>query len=884
MLSSFPALAGLGSLQVNSALGEPFSGTVFVTGDEAKAALSGKSSISGANLQVVKVTPQGQNAVIHLRSSSAIQDPMMSFSLISGNQGRQYTAMLDPRGYAKPSVATVHNKDNKTPKDNKTKSANNTSARRSEARATAALNNAHASDKAVVEYTVDGNETLTDVARKVRPQGLTLAQTMHALVVANPHAFRNGNPDFIYRNAKLKIPSTAELSRLAKQKINENDKRVDAAVERAAETPRSQQAAAGTHNSNHPVADRDNKVDSAHETPSVSPNPVVAPASAENAIVAEHLEPTPASQEIGTITSDASAASVEAAQPVEPKTEEEKPAQPVTNTEPEPVDEEGTWLPDWWPYAAGGGVGGLLIIAILLLMRRKKATRHDDEDFDDDDDSDDEDDFAADDDDFEDDDDIVFVETPEIQHKATSDSENEHPLASTSPTTAEADIAETSASSAEDDWSWLTQSEIPAQEISEPKSLTVTNTVEEVTPEPLPEQHHAEATEVESTPMMSEEDWLNLDINDDAPTVQDDQHDHDFTSASLDNVEMQTTESHDRDLSWLDQIDEPVPNEEMQPLEFEQPLEVEEPPSISAWQEETAQTFAITEEEPEKEMVSEPAVTETMEWRVTDDTQPISREEKAAQSISLSSGLKKSTDNIDSEKQSFITIVDPDDEEIEHIEQTEAKPSGQKSYAQSSRKWNIAYKFDEGRSESEHVAPESDQQTISQTLAPQEQSAFAAKDEVVTTDIDWNALNLEEDSPVLVTDEPSQSQANDDGVDLPADGFSLSDDLDGPSLSDEDIHQEEKPVVAETSVTPPSSFATGKGIQDWERDEPKTQIDQPLTPEQLAVPLQAKLELAKMYLEMDDAVTARLTLRELVEEANGTILAEAQNLLYKLGG
>lgn len=883
MLSSFPALAGLGSLQVNSALGEPFSGTVFVTGDEAKAALSGKSSISGANLQVVKVTPQGQNAVIHLRSSSAIQDPMMSFSLISGNQGRQYTAMLDPRGYAKPSVATVHNKDNKTPKDNKTKSANNTSARRSEARATAALNNAHASDKAVVEYTVDGNETLTDVARKVRPQGLTLAQTMHALVVANPHAFRNGNPDFIYRNAKLKIPSTAELSRLAKQKINENDKRVDAAIERAAETPRNQQAAAGTDSSNHPVVDRDNKVDSAPETPSVSPNPVVVSASAENAIVAEHLEPTPASQEIGTIASDASAASVEAAQPVEPKTEQEKPAQPVTNTEPEPVD-EATWLPDWWPYAAGGGVGGLLIIAILLLMRRKKATRHDDEDFDDDDDNDDEDDFAADDDDFEDDDDIVFVETPEIQPKAISDSENEHSLASTSPTTAETDIAETSASSAEDDWSWLTQSEIPAQEISEPKSLTVTNTVEEVTPEQLPEQHHTEATEVESTPMMSEEDWLNLDINDDAPTLQDDHHNHDFTSASLDNVEMQTTESHDRDLSWLDQIDEPVPNEEMQPLEFEQPLEVEEQPSISAWQEETAQTFAIPEEEPEKEMVSEPAVTETMEWRVTDDTQPISREEKAAQSISLSSGLKKSTDNLESEKQSFITIVDPDDEEIEHIEQTEAKPSGQKSYAQTSRKWNVAYKFDEGRSESDHIAPESDQQTIGQTLAPQEQSAFAAKDEVVTTDIDWNALNIEEDSPVRVTDEPSQSQANDDRVDLPADGFSLSDDLDGSSLSDEDIHQEEKPVAAETSVTPPSSFATGKGIQDWERDEPETQIDQPLTPEQLAVPLQAKLELAKMYLEMDDAVTARLTLRELVEEANGTILAEAQNLLYKLGG
>jgi len=39
-----------------------------------------------------------------------------------------------------------------------------------------------------------------------------------------------------------------------------------------------------------------------------------------------------------------------------------------------------------------------------------------------------------------------------------------------------------------------------------------------------------------------------------------------------------------------------------------------------------------------------------------------------------------------------------------------------------------------------------------------------------------------------------------------------------------------------------------------------------------------------MYLEMDDAVTARQTLRELVDEANGVILAEAQNLLQQLGG
>ena len=52
----------------------------------------------------------------------------------------------------------------------------------------------------------------------------------------------------------------------------------------------------------------------------------------------------------------------------------------------------------------------------------------------------------------------------------------------------------------------------------------------------------------------------------------------------------------------------------------------------------------------------------------------------------------------------------------------------------------------------------------------------------------------------------------------------------------------------------------------------------------LTEPLEAKLELAKMYLEIDDAVAARETLRELVTESNGDIQAQAQQLLDELGG
>ena len=143
--------------------------------------------------------------------------------------------------------------------------------------------------------------------------------------------------------------------------------------------------------------------------------------------------------------------------------------------------------------------------------------------------------------------------------------------------------------------------------------------------------------------------------------------------------------------------------------------------------------------------------------------------------------------------------------------------------------------------------------------------------------------SIEDDNiPEVVTfDEKQTSQFNHEKNDLSSLDFTLSDDFEISVPSDIHIYEEEKPETHSTQAST-SVFATGTGVQEWENEKPKT--DQPLTPEQMAVPLQAKLELAKMYLEMDDAVTARQTLRELVEEANGVILTEAQNLLYQLGG
>ena len=97
---SVPALAGLGGLNVQSNLGEPFSGSIVISGREAEAVMQSRNiSISGANLQGT-VVPQGNgNVLLHLHSSSAVHEPILTFTVSAGKQTRQYTAMVNPPRY-----------------------------------------------------------------------------------------------------------------------------------------------------------------------------------------------------------------------------------------------------------------------------------------------------------------------------------------------------------------------------------------------------------------------------------------------------------------------------------------------------------------------------------------------------------------------------------------------------------------------------------------------------------------------------------------------------------------------------------------------------------------------------------------------------------------
>ena len=235
LMTSLSASAGLGGLNVQSHLGEPFTGSITVTGEEAQALLNGgKATISNGNLRAA-VRKLGDKAVVTIRSSKAIKDPVLVFQVGVGAQSREYTAIIDPAGYDSKDAASVRtrpaaesqsseptrNAQQPATKNNKAAGNQATQARKDAQRkaekkqvqTTPAKN-----DTAVRlgrQHLVRTGETLIAIASSIRPQGMTLDQTIQALVNANPDVFIDNNANRMLAGKVLNIPNRSELQRLA---------------------------------------------------------------------------------------------------------------------------------------------------------------------------------------------------------------------------------------------------------------------------------------------------------------------------------------------------------------------------------------------------------------------------------------------------------------------------------------------------------------------------------------------------------------------------------------------------------------------------------------------------------------------------------------------
>lgn len=234
-MTSLSASAGLGGLNVQSHLGEPFTGSITVTGEEAQALLNGgKATISNGNLRAA-VRKSGDKAVVTIRSSKAIKDPVLVFQVGVGAQSREYTAIIDPAGYDSKDAASVRirpatesqssepTRNARQPATKNNKAAGNQTAqarkdvqRKAEKKQvqTASAKNDTAA-RSGRQHLVRTGETLIAIASGIRPQGMTLDQTIQALVNANPDVFIDNNANRMLAGKVLNIPNRSELQRLA---------------------------------------------------------------------------------------------------------------------------------------------------------------------------------------------------------------------------------------------------------------------------------------------------------------------------------------------------------------------------------------------------------------------------------------------------------------------------------------------------------------------------------------------------------------------------------------------------------------------------------------------------------------------------------------------
>ena len=234
-MTSLSASAGLGGLNVQSHLGEPFTGSITVTGEEAQALLNGgKATISNGNLRAA-VRKSGDKAVVTIRSSQTIKDPVLVFQVGVGAQSREYTAIIDPAGYDSKDAASVRTRpatesqsseptrNAQQPVTKNNKAAGNQAAqarkdvqRKAEKKQvqTAPTKNDTAS-RSGRQHLVRTGETLIAIASSIRPQGMTLDQTIQALVNANPDVFIDNNANRMLAGKVLNIPNRSELQRLA---------------------------------------------------------------------------------------------------------------------------------------------------------------------------------------------------------------------------------------------------------------------------------------------------------------------------------------------------------------------------------------------------------------------------------------------------------------------------------------------------------------------------------------------------------------------------------------------------------------------------------------------------------------------------------------------
>lgn len=423
LVVSFGASAGLGGLNVQSHLDEPFSGSITVTGDEAQALLKGgKATVSNSNLRT-SVRKSGDKAVVTIHSSKAIKDPVLIFQVGAGSQSREYTAIIDPAGYSGKTDGSSRarsggesssnssadnnsyhsqfdrqaardrinraiqngNQNETVRKEAVRKDKNNTNkpvqtqAQPSKQQQQSSVGANGTEIRYGKQHLVRQGETLTEIATKIRPQGMTVEQTIQALVNANPGVFIGKDADRMLAGKVLYIPmhgdmkSTASKPAQVKPPVQEGNKpQAQGSSEKAGTaTPPKETPVENTKVEN---KKEDKKAESVQEAkPETKPAVTTAGTPEQNkaetgAASAEQVnvlpEPNASSATANTEPQEISQAQADVEARIASAVATEKQQEEAS------AEDSGLWR---WLLIGGAAAAGLLLLLFLLGKRKNSA-------------------------------------------------------------------------------------------------------------------------------------------------------------------------------------------------------------------------------------------------------------------------------------------------------------------------------------------------------------------------------------------------------------------------------------------------------------------------------------------------------------------------------
>jgi pilus assembly protein FimV len=226
--------AGLGRLTVNSALGQPLNAEIEIVSlqsgeeDSLTARLASPDAFRQAGIELssaliglqLSIDKRGGRPVIRLSTSQPVNEPfldaLVELSWATGRLVREYTFLLDPPEYRAPKPAAAPSAAPAAQPAPVATPAPAKPAPRTEARVIPAAPAAGAKQEEVKK-----GDTLGAIARRNKPDGVTLNQMLIALYRSNEDAFIRGNVNLVRAGRILNVPDREAIAAINAAEANQ---------------------------------------------------------------------------------------------------------------------------------------------------------------------------------------------------------------------------------------------------------------------------------------------------------------------------------------------------------------------------------------------------------------------------------------------------------------------------------------------------------------------------------------------------------------------------------------------------------------------------------------------------------------------------------------